>query len=79
MKPISFARHPFLPEVIRQALWSYFRFILSFRDVEDLISARGMEVSHKTIRSWTLKFGTLFGRTSAGPDPARPADGTPTK
>lgn len=62
MKPISFARHRFPPDVIRQAVWLYFRFTLSFRDVEDLMAARGIEVSYEAIRCWTLKFGTLFAR-----------------
>jgi putative transposase len=62
MRPISFARHRFPPEVIRQAVWLYFRFTLSFRDVEDLMAARGIEVSYEAIRCWTLKFGTLFAR-----------------
>ena len=35
MRPISFKRHRFLPEVIRDAVWPYFRFTLSFRDVEE--------------------------------------------
>ena len=63
MKPISYARHRFPPDVIRQAVWLYFRFTMSFRDVEDLMAERGIEVSYETIRCWTLKFGTLFART----------------
>ena len=62
MKRISYARHRFPPDVIRQAVWLYFRFTLSFRDVEDLMAERGIEVSYETIRCWTLKFGTLFAR-----------------
>jgi transposase-like protein len=46
MKPISYARHRFPPDVIRQAVWLYFRFTLSFRDVEDLMAERGIEVSY---------------------------------
>ena len=60
MKPISFARHRFPADVIRHAVWLYFRFALSFRDVEDLMAERGIEVSSETIRCWTLKFGQLF-------------------
>ena len=62
MKPISYARHRFSPDVIRRAVWLYFRFTMSFRDVEDLMAERGIEVSYETIRGWTLKFGTLFAR-----------------
>ena len=46
--------------MIRHAVWLYFRFTLSFRDVEELLAQRGIEVSYETIRCWTLKFGGLF-------------------
>ncbi len=55
--PISFKRHRFPPTVIRHAVWLYFRFTLSLRDVEELLAERGVEVSYETIRCWTLKFG----------------------
>ena len=57
VKPISFKRHRFPPEVIRYAVWLYFRFTLSFRDVEGMLAQRGIEVSYETIRCWTIKFG----------------------
>ena len=60
MNPLSYKRHRFPSEVIRHAVWLYFRFILSFRDVEELLAQRGIEVSYETIRCWTLKFGRLF-------------------
>ena len=44
MKPISFKRHRFPADVIRQAVWLYFRFTLSIRDVEELLAQRGIEV-----------------------------------
>ena len=47
MKPISFKRHRFPADVIRQAVWLYFRFSLSFRDVEELMAARGVDVSYE--------------------------------
>jgi len=62
MKPISYARHRFPADIIRQAVWLYFRFTLSFRDAEDLMDERGIEVSYETIRCWTRKFGQLFAR-----------------
>jgi len=62
MKPISFKRHRFPADVIRQAVWLYFRFSLSFRDVEELMAARGIDVSYETIRCWTIKFGPLIAR-----------------
>ena len=62
MRPISFKRHRFPADVIRRAVWLYFRFTLSFRDVEELLAQRGIEVSYETIRCWTIKFGPLFAR-----------------
>jgi transposase-like protein len=53
---LSFKRHRFPPDVIRYAVWLYFRFTLSFRD-EELLAERGIEVSYETIRCWTIKFG----------------------
>jgi putative transposase len=50
MKTISFARHQFPPDVIRHAVWLYFRFTLSFRDVEDLLAERRLDVSYETVR-----------------------------
>ena len=59
---ISFARHQFPPDIIRHAVWLYLRFTLSFRDVEDLLAERGLDVSYETIRRWVLKFGPLFAK-----------------
>lgn len=50
MKAISFKRHRFSPAVIRHAVWLYYRFTLSLRDVEDLLAERGIEVSYETSR-----------------------------
>ena len=62
MKSISFRRHRFPADVIRHAVWLYFRFSLSFRDVEELLAQRGIDVSYETIRCWTIKFGPLIAR-----------------
>ena len=62
MKPISFKRHRFPADIIRHAVWLYFRFNLSFRDVEALLAQRGIEVSYETVRCWTIKFGPLIAR-----------------
>lgn len=62
MKPLSFKRHRFPPEVIRHAVWLYFRFGLSFRDVEEMMAQRGIDVSYETIRCWTIKFEPLIAR-----------------
>lgn len=62
MQTISFDRHRFPPEVIRHAVWLYTKFTLSFRDVEDLLAERGLDVSYETIRRWCLKFGPVIAR-----------------
>jgi multidrug efflux pump subunit AcrA (membrane-fusion protein) len=49
MKPISYARHRFPPDVIRHAVWLYLRFTLSYRDVEDLLAERGLIVSNEWV------------------------------
>ena len=62
MTTISFARQQFPSDVIRHALWSFFCFTLSFRDAEDLLAERGVNVSYETARRWALKFGAMFAR-----------------
>ena len=62
MKPISYARHRFPPDIIRHAVWLYLRFTLSYRDVEDLLAERGLMVSNESIRRWVLKFGPIIAR-----------------
>ena len=57
MTPISYKQHRFPPEIIRHAIWLYSRFTLSFRDVEELLAERGIDVSNETLRRWFLKFG----------------------
>jgi transposase-like protein len=43
--------------VIRHAVWLYYRFTLSYRDVEDLLAERGIDVSYESVRRWAMKFG----------------------
>jgi putative transposase len=62
MPPISYARHKFPPVVIQHAVWLYVRFTLSYRDVEDLLAERGLDVSYESIRRWVLKFGPAIAR-----------------
>lgn len=47
----------FPPAIISHAVWLYFRFSLSFRDVEELLAQRGIVVTDETVRQWCLKFG----------------------
>jgi putative transposase len=62
VRPLWFKRHRFPADVIRQAVWLYFRFTLSFRDVEEMLAQRGVDVSYETIRCWTIKFGPQIAR-----------------
>jgi len=62
MPPISYARHQFPCAVIQHAVWIYLRFTLSYRDVEDLLAERGLDVSYESIRRWVLKFGSTIAR-----------------
>jgi putative transposase len=55
-----YARHRFPAEVISHAVWLYVRFPLSLRMVEEMLAARGIEVSHEAVRQWALKFGQSF-------------------
>ena len=57
MTKISYAGYRFPPEIIQRAVWLYYRFTLSFRDVEDLLAERGIIVSYETIRRWVNHFG----------------------
>ena len=57
MQTISFTRHLLPPDVIRHAVWLYARFTLGFRDVEDLLAERRLDISYETVRRWFLKFG----------------------
>jgi len=53
----SYARFRYSGEVISRAVWLYFRFALSLRDISELVLARGVVVSHETVRQWCAKFG----------------------
>ncbi|WP_430440987.1 IS6 family transposase [Shinella sp.] len=57
-----YRRHRFPAEIIAHAVWLYFRFPLSLRMVEDMLAARGIIVSHQTVRLWAEKFGRTFAK-----------------
>src|SRR6266542_649435 len=59
--PSPYRGYRFPPEIIAHAVWLYFRFNLSFRDVQDLLAERGLIVSHETIRQSCTKFAATFG------------------
>ena len=55
-----YAGYRFPGEIISHAVWLYFRFPLSLRMVEEMLAARGIDVSHGTVRQWARKFGQAF-------------------
>ncbi len=73
MHPLSYRRHRFPPVVIQHAVWLYLRFSLSYRDVEELLAERGLDISYESVRSWVLKFGPAIARALRGCRP-RPSD-----
>ena len=83
MKNSIYTRHRFHPDVIRRAVWMYFRFNLSFRDVEELMIERGVEVSFETVRRWVDKFGSTYAKRirsrSESPSPVWHLDEVYTK
>ena len=62
MAGISCRRHGLPPDIIQHAVWLYLRFTLSYRDVEDLLAERGLDISYESVRSWVLKFGPAIAR-----------------
>jgi putative transposase len=62
MARLSYRRHRFPPPIIQHAIWLYLRFTLSYRDVEELLAERGIDVSYETVRRWVLKFGPVVAR-----------------
>lgn len=60
-------RHRFPAEIISHCVWLYFRFPLSFRDVEEMLAMRGVVLSYETIRAWCLKFGQIPANSNHPP------------
>jgi putative transposase len=56
----AYKNHRFPPEIISHAVWLYFRFCLSYRDVEELLFTRGIIVTYEAIRKWCRKFGQPY-------------------
>lgn len=56
--PYAGYRYP--AEIISHTVWLYVRFTLSYRDVEEMLAARGIIVTYETVRQWCLKFGQDF-------------------
>ncbi|MEP6342239.1 MAG: IS6 family transposase, partial [Maricaulaceae bacterium] len=62
MKSSIYSRHRFHLDILSRAVWMYFRFNLSFRDVEELMVERGVDVAYETIRRWVDKFGPTYAK-----------------
>src|SRR4051812_8330807 len=79
MALISYRRHRFPPPIIQHAVWLYLRFTLSYRDVEELLAQRRLDLSYESVRSWVLKFGPLIARRLRQNRPGRAIAGIWTK
>jgi putative transposase len=58
--PSLYKGHRYPAEIISHGVWLYYRFSLSYRDIEELMLARGVRVTYETIRQWCHKFGQTF-------------------
>jgi len=70
MALISYSRHQFPPVVIQHAVWLYLRFTLSYRDVEELLAERGLDISYETIRPLGSEVRHRVRPSAAGETPA---------
>jgi putative transposase len=66
-------RHRFPVEIISHCVWLYFRFALSFRDIEEILAMRGVCLSYETVREWCRKFGQAYANSLRRKSP-RPGD-----
>ena len=66
-------RHRFPAEIISHCVWLYFRFALSFRDIEEMLAMRGVILTYETVREWCLKFGQTYANDLRRRSP-RPGD-----
>ena len=69
----QYHRHRFPSEIISHCVWLYFRFALSFRDVEEMLAMRGVSLSYESVREWYLKFGQTYANNLRRRSP-RPGD-----
>jgi putative transposase len=68
-----YKRHRFPAEIISHSVWLYYRFSLSYRDVEELMAERGVTLSHEAVRYWCRKFGQAYASALRHRHP-RPGD-----
>ncbi len=57
---LSYKCHRYPAEIIAHTVWLYYRFSPRFRDVEELMAARGVTLSYETARRWAVRFGQLY-------------------
>lgn len=57
-----YKRHRFPSDIIQYAVWLYYRFNLSHRDIEDLLAEKGIDVTHESVRLWCIKFDPEYTR-----------------
>ncbi|WP_175891599.1 IS6 family transposase [Burkholderia cepacia] len=69
--PVSFKGYRFSPDIISYAVWLYYRFPLSLRMVEEMLAARGIELTYETVRSWATKFGLAIAKRIRSTSPGR--------
>ena len=76
-RPDRYKNYRFPTEIISHGVWLYYRFCLSYRDVEELLFARGIIVTYEAIRKWCRKFGKPMPINSGAgaPGPAKVALG----
>ena len=68
-----YRRHRFPAEIISHCVWLYFRFSISYRDVEEMMLMRGVTLTYETVRYWCLKFGQAYSNGLRRRSP-RPGD-----
>lgn len=74
MRTVSlYHRHRLSAAIIGHCVWLYFRFALSFRDVEEMLAMRGIVLTYETICAWCLKFGQTYANNLRRRSP-RPGD-----
>jgi putative transposase len=68
-----YKRHRFPVEIISHCVWLYFRFCLSYRDIEELMAKRGVTSTYEAVRYWGRKFGQAYANALRRRRP-RPGD-----
>ncbi len=70
-----YRRHRFPPTLIQHAIWMYLRFTLSYRDVEEVLAQRGLDISYETVRRWVRGSAAAHAAAAGGRGRPEPAPG----